>query len=281
MEAIARIGRSGRSRQRRSRPGRPLGGNPVQTAHALTHALMDTALTHVRALALLYADMPPAMAPVTVARSVIEAGATAWWIMESGIGPRRRVARVTSERLRSAREAAKAIIHLDAPGDTGDYSETEEQVRNYADALGLAAAEGDPRIDGQVRPNSTDLISSLFETESAIDQSQARLVYPAVVPRHQGSWRPRSTMFTGIPGPWHNKIVVSLLEEEAVPHKLVMTRQVRDWLHALRSGIRSRAGSSRKPSTGCWTTVPLSAVRWRTGRRVPAAQPQGTAPGLQ
>jgi hypothetical protein len=27
-----------------------------------------------------------------------------------------------------------------------------------------------------------------------------------------------------------------LAEEEAVPHKVVMTRQVRDWLHALRSG---------------------------------------------
>jgi hypothetical protein len=27
-----------------------------------------------------------------------------------------------------------------------------------------------------------------------------------------------------------------LAEEDAVPHKLVMTQQVRDWLHALRSG---------------------------------------------
>jgi hypothetical protein len=28
----------------------------------------------------------------------------------------------------------------------------------------------------------------------------------------------------------------AVIEEGAVPHKLVMTRQVRDWLHALRSG---------------------------------------------
>jgi hypothetical protein len=34
----------------------------------------------------------------------------------------------------------------------------------------------------------------------------------------------------------YNNIVVSLAEEDVVPHKLVMTRQVRDWLHALRSG---------------------------------------------
>lgn len=154
------------------------GESPVRTAHALTHALMDTVLTHVRALALLYVEIPPAMATATVARSIMEAGATAWWIMESGIGPRRRVARVTSERLRSAREAAKAIIHLEGPVNPGDYSETEEQVRDYAARLGLMAAEGDPRIDGQVRPNSTDLISSLFETESALNGSQARLVYP-------------------------------------------------------------------------------------------------------
>jgi hypothetical protein len=139
---------------------------------------MDTVLTHVRALALLYVDNPPAMAPVTVARSIMEAGATAWWIMEPGIESRSRVARITSERLRSAREAAKAISHLEGPIVPDDYSETEERVRNYAAALGLVAVEGDPRIDGQVRPNSTDLISLLFETGSALDRSQARLVYP-------------------------------------------------------------------------------------------------------
>jgi hypothetical protein len=161
-----------------SGPAGPWGEIPVRTAHALTHALMDTVLTHVRALALLYVDSPPAMAPTTVARSVMEAGATAWWIMEPGIGPRCRVARVTSERLRSAREAAKAISQLPESVDPADYSETEQQVRDYATALGLAAMQGDPRIDGQVRPNSTDLISSLFETDTALNRNQARMVYP-------------------------------------------------------------------------------------------------------
>jgi len=161
-----------------SGPAGPWGEIPVRTAHALTHALMDTVLTHVRALALLYVDSPPAMAPTTVARSVMESGATAWWIMEPGIGPRCRVARVTSERLRSAREAAKAISHLQGPVNPADYSETEQQVRDYATALGLAVTQGDPRIDGQVRPNSTDLISSLFETDTALNRNQARMVYP-------------------------------------------------------------------------------------------------------
>jgi hypothetical protein len=85
---------------------------------------------------------------------------------------------MTSERLRSAREAVKAISNLPGAVNPGDYSETEEQVRQYAAGLGLAAAPGDPRIDGQVRPNSTDLISSLFETETELDRGQARLVYP-------------------------------------------------------------------------------------------------------
>lgn len=40
-----------------------------------------------------------------------------------------------------------------------------------------------------------------------------------------------------------------LAEEDAVPHKLVMTRQVRDWLYAVRSGDRSRGGSSQRRST--------------------------------
>jgi hypothetical protein len=37
---------------------------------------LDTVLTHVRALALLYVDEPPAMATATVARSVMEAAGT-------------------------------------------------------------------------------------------------------------------------------------------------------------------------------------------------------------
>jgi hypothetical protein len=139
---------------------------------------MDTVLTHVRALALLYVDEPLALATATVARSAMEAAASAWWIMEAGIGVRSRVARVTSERLRSSHEAAKAIAHLAGPINPGDYSETEDKVRDYALALGLQAAAGDPRIDGQVRPSSTDLIARLYETESALDQSQSRLVYP-------------------------------------------------------------------------------------------------------
>jgi hypothetical protein len=159
-------------------PAGPWGENPVRTTHALVHALMDTVLTHVRALALLYVDEPPAMATATVARSVMEAAATAWWIMEPGIGTRGRVARVTSERLRSSREATKAIVHLAEPVNPSDYSETEDQVRNYAIGLGLQAAAGHPRIDRQVRPSSTDLIAGLFETESALDRSQSRPVYP-------------------------------------------------------------------------------------------------------
>ena len=159
-------------------PAGSWGESPVRTAHALTHALMDAALAHLRALALLYVDSPPEMAPTTIARSVMETAATAWWIMEPGIGTRSRVARVTSERLRSALEAAKAIGNLPPTVNPADYSETEQQVHQYATDLGLTAAAGDVRINGQVRRNSTDLISLLFETETELNRSQARLVYP-------------------------------------------------------------------------------------------------------
>jgi hypothetical protein len=159
-------------------PDGPWGENPVRTTYALTHALMDAVLIHVRGLALLYIDEPPAMTTVTVARSAMEAAASSWWIMEPGIGARRRVARVTSERLRSSVEASKAITHLTGPVNPSDYSETADHVRDYATALGLSAAVSDPRIDGQVRPNSTDLIALLFETDTALNRSQSRLVYP-------------------------------------------------------------------------------------------------------
>lgn len=156
----------------------PWGDIPVRTAHALSHALLDAAVAHVRALALLYVGTPPPMAPSTVARSTFETAATAWWLMEPGIGARSRVARVTSERLRSAREAAKAISALEGPVNPSDYSETQAQVIVYATDLGLSAAAGDPRIEGEVRPNSTDLITTLFATDSALSRSQAQLVYP-------------------------------------------------------------------------------------------------------
>ncbi len=156
----------------------PWGEVPVRTAHALTHALLDAAVAHVRALALLYVGTPPPMAPTTVARSVFETASTAWWLMEPGIGARSRVARVTSERLRSAREAAKAISLLKGPIKQSDYSETEADVIAYAIGLGLQAAAGDPRIDAQVRPNSTDLVTALFVIDSALSRSQAQLVYP-------------------------------------------------------------------------------------------------------
>lgn len=158
--------------------GGPWGDGPVRTAHALTHALLDAAVAHIRALALLYVGSPPPMAPTTVARSVFETAGTAWWLMEPGIGARSRVARVTSERLRSAREAAKAISLLQGSVTPSDYSETETQVIMYATGLGLTATAGDPRIDGQVRPNSTDLITTLFTTDSALSRPQAQLVYP-------------------------------------------------------------------------------------------------------
>jgi hypothetical protein len=158
-------------------PAGPWGESPARTAHALTHALMDAALAHLRALALLYVDSPPEMTPTTIARSVMEMAATAWWIMEPGIGVRSRVARVTSDRLRSGCEAAKAIGNLPPTVNQADYSEMEADVRQYAADLGLSAAPGDPRIDGQVRPSSTDLISSLFETETELNRSQSLLVY--------------------------------------------------------------------------------------------------------
>ena len=158
--------------------GDPWGEIPVRTAHAFTHALLDAALGHVSGLTLHYASKPAPMAPTTVARSVFETAGIAWWLMEPGIEARSRVARVTSERLRSAREAAKAIRHLPASVNPLDYSESEADVIAYAAHLGLTAAAGDKRIDGQERPNSTDLITSLFVTDSALDRDQAQTVYP-------------------------------------------------------------------------------------------------------
>ena len=58
-----------------------------------------------------------------------------------------------------------------------DYSETQAQVIAYA-MISDSGSGSDPRIDGDVRPNSTDLITTLFAIDSALSRSQAQIVYP-------------------------------------------------------------------------------------------------------
>ena len=179
MAARPGIPRGRRIRQRRERYTRgPWGDVPVRTAHALSHALLDAAVAHVRALALLYVEHSTTDGAINGGSLDFETAATAWWLMEPGIGARSRVARVTSERLKETQKPPRRSAALEGPVNPSDYSETQAQVIVYATDLGLSAAAGDPRIEGEVRPNSTDLITTLFATDSALSRSQAQLVYP-------------------------------------------------------------------------------------------------------
>jgi hypothetical protein len=76
-----------------------------------------------------------------LARAALEAGSQAWWLLEPGIGAKRRVGRLLLIRMRSAcavRDTSRQLgVH------PADYGETVEIVRQQAGALGLELVSAD------------------------------------------------------------------------------------------------------------------------------------------
>jgi hypothetical protein len=68
----------------------------------------------------------------------MEAGAQAWWLLEGGIGARRRVVRSILIRASSARWLEKSVKFADPAGKASDYGEDQARVTAYAKALGLS-----------------------------------------------------------------------------------------------------------------------------------------------
>jgi hypothetical protein len=66
---------------------------------------MTAVLDNLASLRRLLGDEMPAIGPTVVTRSAIEIGSTAWWLMEPGIGIRKRVARELILSLTGARRA--------------------------------------------------------------------------------------------------------------------------------------------------------------------------------
>jgi hypothetical protein len=116
-------------------PTGPWGDMPVRTAYAAAAFLLDAVLQCLRALSgALTAEATPYVANC-LARSALEAGSQAWWLLEPGIGARRRVARFLLIRVRSARAVQDTAKTLGVK--PGDYGETLSMVRQHAAALGL------------------------------------------------------------------------------------------------------------------------------------------------
>ena len=85
------------------------------------------------------------------------------------------MARVTSERLRSAKRSRQGD-QRGGPVNPSDDSETQAQVIVYATDLGLSAAAGDPRIEGGGVEIDRLTTTSFRDRLSAIPESGATRV---------------------------------------------------------------------------------------------------------
>jgi len=118
--------------------GSPWGDEPVRTAYAAAAVFLLTATDSLRALADSANVLTTTYTSGVLARAVMEAGAQAWWLLEGGIGARRRVIRSVLIRASSARWLGKAVKIADPAGTASAYGEDQARVQACATALGLS-----------------------------------------------------------------------------------------------------------------------------------------------
>lgn len=113
----------------------------------------------------LLGDPMPVLGPTVIARSALEMGATAWWLMEPGTGIRRRVCRELVRSLTSARRAAQVAVELDDQLGKAEGLAQEANVLQRIDDLAIAEPTGgkyNPVIEGESFPDATKLTASML-----------------------------------------------------------------------------------------------------------------------
>lgn len=143
----------------------PWGTVGLETAISVASLkLMIAAWDHLGSIAMLLSPNGMTLFGHTVlGRATVEAASRAHWILEGDIGPRRRVARAMTERLSSAREAAKVEKGLGR--DVGQQRHVEEILTDGA-AYGLQRRvnrNGDLLDEYEEhRPSATDAASKVL-----------------------------------------------------------------------------------------------------------------------
>ena len=117
-----------------------------------------------------------AYVPNVQARAAMEAGSQAWWLLEPGIGARRRVIRSVLIRAQSARFLGQAVRKVDPALTVTGYGEDPPAVLQYASGAGLAYICNDTRVEceGEILPGYTRRAT---EFESAVEVGAAYKIY--------------------------------------------------------------------------------------------------------
>jgi hypothetical protein len=119
-----------------SGPDGPWGELPVRAAYLASALFLEAVLQCLRAMsAALTVETTPYVL-YCLDRAAMEAGGQALWLLEAGIGARRRVTRWMLIRASGAQKLAEAVSETD-PDSAGLYGETPERVDNEAARLGL------------------------------------------------------------------------------------------------------------------------------------------------
>jgi hypothetical protein len=142
---------------------KPWGAEPVEAAFSMAALQLTSARDHVRMLARALTYPPSIFACRTIARGAVEASARAWHLLDPGIGPKERVARVMTERLYRLRERMKYPKTFDKGGSAGARI---NEIIAVGKGLGYEVTEPKGRAPyvEKPRPSATLLIESMMST---------------------------------------------------------------------------------------------------------------------
>jgi hypothetical protein len=146
--------------------GQPWGETVLRTPYALASLLMTGVMDNLGSIRQLIGDPMPAIGPTVIARSAMEMGAAAWWLMEPGIGARRRTCRHLVLSLISARRAAQVAEELrDEEARAEGLAQEGRMLALIAD-LAVSPPAGSaykPVIEGEGFPEATGLTAAMLQ----------------------------------------------------------------------------------------------------------------------
>src|SRR5258708_11931108 len=160
-EASAELA-SGQVRQ----DGQPWSDEVLRTPYAAASLLMTGVLDNLGSIGQLMDDPMPAIGPTVIAGSAMEIGAAAWWLMEPGIGARRRTCRQLILSLISARRAAQVAQELRIDEGRMEGLAQEGSVLELIRDLAISQPTGTryrPLIEGESFPEATELTARMLK----------------------------------------------------------------------------------------------------------------------
>ena len=150
--------------------GDPWGEDPPRTAYAAANLLVTGVLDDLAGLWQMLDDQMSVIGPTVVARSAIEIASGAWWLMEPGLGARRRVCRELALSLMSARRAKQVAEEFQAKGfqigqEIADALQQEARVLQRITDLGITPPTSgiSPKIENERAEKATDATAAMLK----------------------------------------------------------------------------------------------------------------------